>query len=752
MTQRQAHSSVSRRLAYVVVSIVFANFLGNAFTYVLEGGATPGRIGAALALLLTIGFLQLRVFSRPGADNHSPRGYLALTALALLVYVPAYFFENAWLGMPGFLAGSALLVLPQGVRWVAFGAVVFSNGAIQWATYPDLAAFGYLILLTFIAGLVVYGLSRLPSMVAELERARSELAELAVSQERLRFARDLHDLLGLSLSAITLKVELTRKLVGEHTERAVRELGEILGIARDALTDVRAVASSYRELSLTDEISSARGVLAAAGVDVTIEADHAELSPRSRTVLATVLREGVTNLLRHSDATRCSITITGQDRVALEIVNDGAPTEQPAGRGSGTENLSARATAIGGSLLAQASPDGTYRLRAEVPAQPSLREQEITDRPAATPMATRFAQLLLTAVVVGYGLGSISLALFYLPTLWPVGIAVSVIGVAGSVALVLGYFGRAQAQAWSPRSAAALGLLALCVYVPELTFQNPYLGLPGFLAGCAILVLPPRLGWPLFLAVVVGQVYLQVTIDQTIVGIGWGFLATTNHGLVVYALTRLRQMMNELQEAREELATSAVTQERLRFARDLHDLLGYSLAAITLKSELTHRLVTIDPDRARQELTEVLEISRQALADVRSVALSYRELSFDEETQSAQALLSAADIDVTVRIGACEQLPKDVRVTLATVLREGVTNLLRHSKAEHCEIVLCSKPGLVTMTIVNDGITDSGRKSRNGSGSGIGNLTTRVSALGGSLDAGVTPEQTFRLRAEIPLA
>ncbi|MDT7788860.1 MAG: hypothetical protein QOF58_7279, partial [Pseudonocardiales bacterium] len=223
-----------------------------------------------------------------------------------------------------------------------------------------------------------------------------------------------------------------------------------------------------------------------------------------------------------------------------------------------------------------------------------------------------------------------------------------------------------------------------------------------------------------------------------------------NHGLVLYALTRLRSMVIELHEARAELVTAAVTQERLRFARDLHDLLGYSLSAITLKVELARRQVTADPCRARQELTEVLEISRQALADVRSVALSYRELSFNEETRSAHALLTAADIEVSVRIDQCDELPEDVKTTLATVLREGVTNLLRHSKAEHCEIVLSSSPSLVTMDITNDGIPETERKS--GDGSGIGNLTTRVRALGGDLHAGLTPERTYRLRAEIPLS
>ncbi|MGI5501844.1 sensor histidine kinase [Lentzea sp. CA-135723] len=753
MTLRQERSSVSRRLAYVVISVVFANYLGNAFFYVLQVSATLPRIAASLACLLSIGFLQLRVFSRPGADLRSGRAYLALGAMVALVYGPMPFFPSAWPGMPGFLAGSALLVLPSRVRWLAFGLVVLSNGVIQSFFVPTLPLVGqvYYVVSATVAGLVVYGLSRLPSLVRQLEAVRSELADLAVSQERLRFARDLHDLLGFSLSAITLKVELARKLIGEHTDRAMRELAEILGIAREALTDVRAVASSYRELSLTDEIESARSVLTAAGVRATIETEHAELSPRSKTVLATVLREGVTNLLRHSEATRCDITIAGTGgQVSIDIVNDGAPARVSTDRGSGLTNLANRATAIGGSLLAQAGAAGTYRLHAEVPADsaPEQRQEEgaRTARPA---IATTFAQVLLTSVVVGYLLTTTTLVLNEFARVGGTGIVLTAIGLVGTVALVLGVVSRPRLRMSLATRCAVLAGMAAFVYVPQLTYGDPYLGLTGFLAGSAALMLPARSGWPAFIAVVVSQGVIFGVNGHSAVEMAYGVMAATNHGLVIYALSRLRSMVTELHEAREELATAAVTQERFRFARDLHDLLGYSLSAITLKSELTHRLATIDPGRARQELTEVLEISRQALADVRSVALSYRELSFDEETQSAQALLSAADIEVTVQIDACDQLPTEVKVTLATVLREGVTNLLRHSKAEHCEIVLSSSQHLVTMDIVNDGIPTTERRSPDGSG--IGNLTTRVRALGGDLQAGLTPEHTYRLRAEIPL-
>ncbi|MGW6446922.1 histidine kinase [Lentzea sp. NPDC055074] len=615
---------MSRRLAYAVITVVFANYLANAFLYVLEAGATPARITGSLACLLSIGYLQLGVFSRPGTDLRSGRAHLALAAMTLLVFAPVPFFPNAWGGMPVFLAGSCLLVLPGRVRWWAFAAVALANPASKLPFGIPAGVLAYYVASSATAGLAVYGLSRLPSLVLRLENARSEVADLAVSRERLRFARDLQDLVGVSLTTIMLKAGQARRALGEHTGRASGGIARVIGMSREALADVRAVASSYREPSPAEASGSAP-------------------------------REGVATL------------------------------------------------------------------------------------------PTRFAQVLLTAVVVGYGVMATLLAAYDMRGVGTLAVAAVSSAVIG--ALVLGVVSRPHVR--PAHGLAALAGIALCVYVPQFASQNPFLGgVPGFLAGSALLVLPRWAGWSAFAAVVTSQAVLLAVWDFPPTDVVWGLIAATNHGLVLYALTRLRSMVTELQEAREELATAAVTRERLRFARDLHDLLGYSLSAVTLKSELAHRLVSIAPDRARQELTEVLEISRQALADVRSVALSYRELSFDEETRSAQALLSAADVEVTVRMDVAE-LPTEVEVALATVLREGVTNLLRHSKAEHCEIVLSSAPHLVTMDIVNDGIPATERKSRDGSG--IGNLTTRVRALGGDLHAGPTPEHTYRLRAEIPL-
>jgi two-component system sensor histidine kinase DesK len=206
---------------------------------------------------------------------------------------------------------------------------------------------------------------------------------MAVLRERLRFARDLHDLLGYSLSAITLKIELTHRLLEKAPQEASDQLLELLEISRLALTDARTVASGYRELSLEEECRSVLSVLAAADIAVALDSDHTDLPVQVSTVLATVLREGVTNLLRHSKAKHCEITIRQtHDDAWLEIVNDDhqpARKDKPergADRG-GLHNLTVRAAEIGGTVLVQHT-DNVFRLRAEVPlrlARHSVRSQ-----------------------------------------------------------------------------------------------------------------------------------------------------------------------------------------------------------------------------------------------------------------------------------------------------------------------------------------------------------------------------------------
>lgn len=366
-------------LARGILAVVFGGFCLVAFLHVLYVANGPVTVAVSAGCMLALLGLQLFYFSRPSSLLQSPMGYAALLAQASLVYVPLLEFKQAWVGLPGFLAGTGLLVLPTRLTWPAFGLVVASMGVIQ-AQFSNAAVdIAYTTVSTTITGLVVYGLTRLATLVTQLHAAQNELAEMAVAQERLRFARDLHDLLGYSLSAITLKSELTHRLVMKHPERAQEELAEVLDISRRALSDVRAVASGYRELSLAAESESARSVLVAADIDVHMDMDYGELPSRVRTVLATVLREGVTNVLRHSKAERCDITVRRNDgKVCIDIVNDGVPqiSVQRLGSGgnggSGIPNLSQRLTVLDGTLTAGIDPDGRFRLRATAPIRASV--------------------------------------------------------------------------------------------------------------------------------------------------------------------------------------------------------------------------------------------------------------------------------------------------------------------------------------------------------------------------------------------
>jgi two-component system, NarL family, sensor histidine kinase DesK len=344
----------------VVSSIAIVTTLDNTITIVLSFVYT-------IALLT----LQLAYFSRATISPHAPVSYLALLAQACLVYLPLLQYGEAWVSRPGFLAGSVLLALRPSAAVPLFVMVVASMGWIQHTLTGTAVGIAYTTVSTVITGLVVFGLSRLTKLVYELHAARDELAQLAVAKERLRFARDLHDLLGMSLSAITLKSELTSRLIADHPTRASEELAAILTVSRRALADVRSVASGYHRLSLDAECDSAESVLATADVAVTLTRDYTHLPTKTSTLLATILREGVTNVLRHSKAEHCDITIHQQPHtVTIDMTNDGAehkPNHQPhTTGGSGLRNLSERLTAANGQLHSEQSDD-RFRLTATIP-------------------------------------------------------------------------------------------------------------------------------------------------------------------------------------------------------------------------------------------------------------------------------------------------------------------------------------------------------------------------------------------------
>ncbi|MEV4441221.1 histidine kinase [Streptomyces sp. NPDC049577] len=362
-------------LSYAGMTVL--NLLGQKFSH--------GALALGLLGLFAICFMQY-FHSAPEAPRRlGRRKYLTLGIQALFTYLPIVIYGNWWGNMAGFLAGSLLLLLPPRPAWALYGAVSASMFFSPLLSGRTAEVSLYHSQMTMLCGVVVYGLSHLSQVIQALLDTRRELARMAVTRERLRFSRDLHDLLGYSLSSITLKSELIRRLIPVQPEQAVREVAEVLAISRQSLADVRTVASGYREMSLEQELLSARSVLTAAEVGVRTDISLDKVSRQVDTVLATVLREAVTNVLRHSKAGSCVISVarSGRGRVRLSVVNDGA---DPAHRdvspdsGSGLGNLATRLEAVGGRLIFSRSDEGVFRLEAEAPAVPDDDEPVVPAR------------------------------------------------------------------------------------------------------------------------------------------------------------------------------------------------------------------------------------------------------------------------------------------------------------------------------------------------------------------------------------
>jgi two-component system sensor histidine kinase DesK len=219
-------------------------------------------------------------------------------------------------------------------------------------------------------------------------------------------------------------------------------------------------------------------------------------------------------------------------------------------------------------------------------------------------------------------------------------------------------------------------------------------------------------------------------------------------GCMLLSYSRLMQANAELEDAREEIARLAVNDERLRFARDLHDLLGHSLSVIALKSELAGRLLPREPERAATEVSAIEEITRAALREVREAVTGYRQMTLVDELAGARMALSAAGIEATVDPGSV-QLPPEAEAVLAWAVREGTTNVIRHSGAQRCEIRVSSGAATAGVEVVDDGRGGEGRED---AGSGLAGLAERALGRSGRVEAGPRPEGGFRLRVTVPTA
>jgi two-component system, NarL family, sensor histidine kinase DesK len=220
-----------------------------------------------------------------------------------------------------------------------------------------------------LVSIAMIGMRLNTSNVVELYRARAEVERLAADQERLRIARDLHDLLGHALTTVIVKADLAARLAPLDADRAAQEMREVAALARQGLSDVRTVVTGYREISLLGEIATAREVLRAAGIEARLPVSDEDVPAQYRELFAWVLREGITNAVRHSRAGHVRVALDGR---SIEVVDDGHgpvsdPTGAPGAEGNGLRGLRERADAVGARVIAGNAPGGGWRLRAEVP-------------------------------------------------------------------------------------------------------------------------------------------------------------------------------------------------------------------------------------------------------------------------------------------------------------------------------------------------------------------------------------------------
>jgi len=341
-------------------------------------GKVPGLQGAVLAVALIIYTLIYAWYCLAGHRlRHRVIPVATVASLTVLAVVLDHLSGEA--ANNNFLI--ALLVagfaLPKRRALIAF-FLVAAIMIVEGVLLAKLTAGQFILQLVLTLPSVVLfgggamGLRYLLASLAELRAARAEVAQHATDRERSRIARDLHDLLGHSLSLITLKGELATRLLPEGAP-GVDEVRDMVALSREALQQVRDAVSGYRQPTLATELMAARVALRAAGMDLEVQQDVGALDRETEAVLGWVIREGCTNVIRHSGAKHCRIHLTrNPGELKIEVANDGWRVPQvPAG--NGLRGLEERLSALGGTLDAFALPTAGFRLVATVPAQSRLQ-------------------------------------------------------------------------------------------------------------------------------------------------------------------------------------------------------------------------------------------------------------------------------------------------------------------------------------------------------------------------------------------
>ncbi|MCW8383124.1 sensor histidine kinase [Streptomyces justiciae] len=357
-----------RKLVWILPWLIF---LGSPVQDLNSGDhGTAATAAGWVALVSFTGIYLTLVFRNMGRPFSEPIVGALVLLLGALTVTLCLTLGGAWIGLFVYVSVTCGATLPPPAAYWAVGAntlamvlVGIRVGLDDWS----------LVLVVLLLGFAMMGVKQLVRTTVELRKARATVAQLAANEERLRLARDLHDLLGHSLSLITLKSELAGRMLPDHPDKAAQQVADIEQVSRQALVDVREAVTGYRRPRLSAELAGAQVALTAADViaDVPAEPDLTGVPEESESALAWALREAITNVVRHSGATRCTIELLRRqtlDGPVLELsVEDNGSGGSGKGPGNGLTGLTERLEKAGGVLEAARTRHG-FRLVARVPA------------------------------------------------------------------------------------------------------------------------------------------------------------------------------------------------------------------------------------------------------------------------------------------------------------------------------------------------------------------------------------------------
>ncbi|HWC79794.1 MAG TPA: histidine kinase [Pseudonocardiaceae bacterium] len=359
------------RISRILGPGVWLVFLISPITDVLSSHRSPLIKATVVVLVVVYGASYMRIAGTIGRCGHRHR-VLAVVWLSIFPIALSIILGPDDLILFTYAVSTALMTLPRNAG-VLYGLSTAAGVLIATRIHDGHTAWGDGLTLAVLTGAMA-AFGALLRTISELKRAQDKMAKLAVAEERSRLARDLHDVLGHSLTTITVKAGLARRVLetSADRDRAIAEVRDVEELARQAMSEVRATVSGYRTATLPAELVGARAALNAAGIAADLPRAVDNVAAGLQETFAYVLREGVTNVIRHSGASRCEVRL---GKNWLEVRDNGkasvdcVTSSRESGGGHGLSGLAERVAECGGELDAQPLPTGGFLLRVDAPEQ-----------------------------------------------------------------------------------------------------------------------------------------------------------------------------------------------------------------------------------------------------------------------------------------------------------------------------------------------------------------------------------------------